>query len=354
MSSNILDNNILILYAEVMPYNIPVFQNIIRAGYSIYIVQLEHAKLTPYEISKVENISVRGISEFTNYGDFRQYCININPRLVLVSEVMNIWYWKIAKYLKKNSTIPIALGSDAQWMGTRNNWIKKISFKFTYNICFTHILIAGLWQCEYARKIGFKKKQILSPLYSADIDLYHSVSLEQKKINYPKRFLYFGRLHPNKGILLLFEAWKQIYDKKGWSLTVVGNGPLKEYALQQKDIEILDFQSQDKICELMSQTGCVIVPSIFEPWGVVVHEAVAGGMPIIATTACGATNEFVINKYNGYIIPGGSLKELVSAMEKVIESTHEDLLMKAIHSRELSFRITPQIAAYSLLSLIED
>jgi glycosyltransferase involved in cell wall biosynthesis len=347
-----MSKNILILYAEVMPYNIPVYRILVENGYSLTVIQLDHLKLTPFSSSELEAITFKGISDFDNYNEFISYCTNINPCLVFVSEVMNLWYWKAARNFKKDEKIHVILGSDAQWTGSKNNWIKRICSKFTYHLCFSHIFVAGLWQCEYARKIGFRRSQISFPLYSANTDLYQKVSIENKKEKYPKRFLYVGRFHPNKGISYLFEAWKQINDKDGWGMTVIGNGPLENYVLEQENIEVLDFQSQEKICELMNGTGCAIVPSIFEPWGLVIHEAAAAGLPIIVTSNCGATNQFVIDKYNGYIINERSVEDLKNAMMKIIETSKEELLNMSERSRCLSYRVTPEITAYSLLSLI--
>lgn len=347
-----MSKNILILYSEVMPYNIPVFRILGENGYILTVIQLDHAKLTPFIFLEFEGITSKCISDFKNYNEFILYCINIDPCLVFVSEVMNLWYWKAARQFKKKVTIPIVLGSDAQWTGSRNNWIKRICCKFTYQLCFTHIFVAGLWQCEYARKIGFIRNQISFPLHSANTYLYQKISIENKKEKYPKRFLFVGRFHPNKGLSYLFEAWKQINDKDGWGLTVIGNGPLENLVLEQDNVEVLDFQSQERICEIMSGIGCSIVPSIIEPWGLVIHEAVAAGLPIVVTSLCGATNQFVIDKYNGYIIDERSVEDLKNAMVKIIEASKEELLIMAERSRQLSYRITPEITSYSLLSLI--
>lgn len=343
---------ILILYVEVMPYNLPVFEELRNNGFKLIIIELDNKKLTPYSYSESQNITYKKISDFSNYQDFRKYYLMIKPNLVFVSEVMNNWYWKAARFYKKRANIPVVLGSDAQWTGSKNNWIKKLFFKITYKKCFTHILCAGLWQIEYARILGFKRNQITVPLYSANTDLYQKVNIESKRLNYPKMFLYVGRFHTDKGLTYLFDAWEQIKDKHGWKLTLIGNGPLKESLLKKNDLEILDFQSQDRICEIMNSAGCAIVPSVFEPWGLVIHEATAAGLPIIVTSTCGATNQFVINNYNGYIVTERKVQDLKFAMQKIINNTNDDLILMAERSRQLSNRITPEIVSYALLNLI--
>ena len=337
-----------------MPYNIPVFKNLIKAGYSLYVIQYDKSKRTPFKHDDIYNAILCNMSDFSNYEAFRKYCSDVNPCLIFVCEVMNIWYWKVSRYFRvRNNEIPIVLGSDAQWTGSINNYLKKISFFFTYKKCFTHAMVAGLWQCDYAKKIGFKRNQIIFPLYSANISLYQSVNIENKKTEYPKKFLFIGRFHTNKGLANLFNAWERISDKKGWTLTVVGNGPLEELVKMQKNVEVLDFQSQENIVQIMNNVGCAIVPSIIEPWGLVIHEAAAAGLPIIVTSVCGATNQFVINKYNGFIIPGDNSEQLKKAIIKIIETPNEELINMCLRSRQLSNSITPEIIAQTMLSIID-
>ncbi len=60
--------------------------------------------------------------------------------------------------------------------------------------------------------------------------------------------------------------------------------------------------SQDVLIKEIQKSGCFILPSIFEPWAVVIHEFACAGLPIIATEVCGATPHFVINGFNGLSI----------------------------------------------------
>ena len=221
--------DILILYAEIMPYNLPVWRLIRDKGYSLKIIQLGSKKLTPFKYEGEDGIEVHDISEWKDYLSFKVDNYIDDVKLVFVSEVMNVWYWRIARsYHKSNKKLPIVLGSDAQWTGNLHNYIKKTFFRLTYNKVFTHILCAGLWQVVYALKIGFIRKQILTPLYCANNEEYYHVNIDDKKKEYPRRFLFVGRLTEVKGIYQIIEAWNNIKDKKGWKLTMIGNGNLEE------------------------------------------------------------------------------------------------------------------------------
>lgn len=345
--------NILILYAEVMPYNIPVFEEFTKMGYNLKVVQIDKKKLTPYK-PIVQGMELRNLSSFSNYDLFKEYCDSVDPVLILVSEVMEKWYWKyIWRYSSKHNNIPVVCGSDAQWTGNLHNWMKKVAFKFSYAQCFTHILSAGLWQVDYAVRIGFKRDQILTPLYCANNDLYHQVDIEGKKEKYPKRFIFVGRLNPVKGIRNILEAWDRITDKQGWKLTMVGNGDMADEIKKHADVDLRPFMAQSEICKLMNDSGCALIPSLYEPWGLVIHEAAAAALPIIVSKHCGATYKFVVNGLNGYTIEENNTEELRNAMLKVMNSSTAELYDMGKQSRRLSYSIQPIDVAAALVSLIK-
>ncbi len=345
--------DILILYPEIMPYNLPVWRIIRDEGYKIKVIQLGSKKLTPFQYRGEDGIDVHDISEWKDFASFKKDNFNEDIKLLFVSEVMNKWYWRLAyRYHSNSQNLPIVLGSDAQWTGNRNNYIKKFLFCFTYKKVFTHVMSAGLWQVVYALKIGFKRHQIITPLYCANNQVYYRVNIEEKRNNYPKRFLFVGRLTEVKGIRHIIQAWSNIEDRKGWSLTMIGNGDMENIIRKNDDIELLPFLQQDIISGIMQKSGCALVPSLYEPWGLVIHEAAAAGLPIIVTKNCGAANQFVKDGVNGFAAQEGDSKSLQMAMERIINMKEADLLRMSQRSREFSYSITPECVAHSLLGLI--
>lgn len=345
---------ILFLYAEIMPYNLEVFRVLIKLGYSLKVVQLDNAKLTPYSYEGEDGVIVKNISEYKDYNSFFYDNSANDIDLVFMSEKFNMWYWKLARYHKNHTKVPVVLGSDAQWTGSRNNYIKKIVYPLTYGRVFTHVQSAGLWQVVYALKIGFKRSQIITPLYCANNNLYYTVNIEKKEMAYPKRFLFVGRMHEVKGIREIVDVWEKIEDKKGWKLTMIGNGPLEEEMKKVKDIDLYPFMQQEDICKIMQESGCSLIPSHSEPWGLVIHEAAAAGMPIIVSKDCGATNKFVIDGYNGFCIKGGNAASLESAMRNVINNDKETLIKMSKRSRQLAQGLLPEHVAYALISVINN
>ena len=82
-----------------------------------------------------------------------------------------------------------------------------------------------------------------------------------------------------------------------------------------------------------------VLSSIIEPWGQVIVEAAAAGLPIICTEACGASVELVQNGFNGMKVPTGNVEAFASALEWM--HLHQDRL------REMGERSALMAKSYS-------
>lgn len=120
--------------------------------------------------------------------------------------------------------------------------------------------------------------------------------------------LFVGRLSADKGVTVLLEAWQQLAEIP---LKIVGDGPLKS-ELQKyvqtrslSQVELLGWQSRDRVYSLMKGAYCLIFPSqLYETFGRVIVEAFACGLPVISSNL-GALAETVENGRTGlYFTPG--------------------------------------------------
>jgi glycosyltransferase involved in cell wall biosynthesis len=57
-----------------------------------------------------------------------------------------------------------------------------------------------------------------------------------------------------------------------------------------------------KLPDIYQGAACLILPSTYEPWGMVANEAQALGKPVICTEACGCANDLVIDGKNGLVL----------------------------------------------------
>ena len=107
-----------------------------------------------------------------------------------------------------------------------------------------------------------------------------------------------GRLHVNKGYKYLIEAM-HLLNQLGFELqlTIAGDGPEMQNLTRQRDKLQLQKNVQfvgasDDISELMRQSDLFVLPSITEPFGIVLLEAMASGAPVVATKTNGPLEIF--------------------------------------------------------------
>lgn len=129
------------------------------------------------------------------------------------------------------------------------------------------------------------------------------------------RFLFVGRLIERKGLDVLLEAVRAV---SGCELWVAGDGPLRPMlaaaAAQDDRIRLLGHTAGRALAEAYREADVLVVPSLYEPWGLVVHEGLAYGLPVIATDQVGAADDLVQPGVNGEIVPAGSAAALARAM----------------------------------------
>jgi glycosyltransferase involved in cell wall biosynthesis len=341
---------ILYLYAELQPYVIIVLRELAKDA-AVHVVHWDKRRLTPYEPPEIENVRYYPRSRFHGVNDLVRFALEIEPAIVYTSGWMDKTYLLACCCLRKRLGIPVVAGSDTQWRGGKQH-LNVLASPFLHRRAFSHIQISGVRQQEYARRLGFDNQHILLHNYSADVEKFFQIDLREKARAYPKRFLFIGRFAAVKGLRFLIEAWERVADKKGWTLTLIGNGPEKERLAGREGVELLDFMDQESLREEMRTSGCFILPSVSEPWGVALHEAAAAGLPILASNVCGAAPHLVIDGYNGWTFAPGSAAGIKQAMEKVIGSDTGTLITMSERSRVLSRRITPETVSAVFLSVV--
>lgn len=220
------------------------------------------------------------------------------------------------------------------------------------------VWLPGERQAIFARKLGFEQRSILRGLYSCDqpaLQAIHFARIENQR-TLPQAFLYVGRFVADKGIDTLVEAY-QIY-RKGcdhpWPLICCGAGPLRSHLENRTGIQVEGFLQPEALGAKLACAGCLVLPSDFEPWAVVVHEAAAAGLVILASENVGASVHLVQNAYNGYLFGGGNASELATLMAHVTSLTNSQLSAMSRASHSLSLQFTPRRWADTLLDAAED
>jgi glycosyltransferase involved in cell wall biosynthesis len=164
-------------------------------------------------------------------------------------------------------------------------------------------------------------------------DLRTSLALQQMKV-----VMFLGRLVRTKGIEYLLRAFSRLEkETQNTFLVIAGDGPSKkelENLAEDLKIENILFAgtvSKKDIASYYNLCDIFVLPSIFtnhsyEPWGLVVNEAMAFGKPIITTSAVGSGKDLVTNGYNGFVVEDKNADELFESLKYVI--SNEDVMVR--------------------------
>jgi glycosyltransferase involved in cell wall biosynthesis len=146
----------------------------------------------------------------------------------------------------------------------------------------------------------------------------------------PFVFLWAGRLEHVKGVDLLLEAVKTLSEQteKRFLVRLAGKGSLREELEQQATalevcdrISFLGRLSRKEILKEMQEANCFVLPTRYEAFGVVLIEAMATGLPLIATRSGGPDS--IVTSENGILIEGENVDELVAAMQEIMANIND-------------------------------
>ena len=219
--------------------------------------------------------------------------------------------------------------------GTQLNYLRS-ALRFRPNL--NHILTDGLsmimerYSCKKADKIVCVSEQVA-------IDTQGQYSIPPRKIHVipnavnPSDFeasdltsntiLSVGRLHQRKGLYEFLDCFsdvaKEIPDA---SFTIVGTGEeekrlrnrVAELGLQD-DVDFTGYLKQEDLRKKYSEASVFVLPSLYEPFGIVILEAMASGLPIVSLPSEGPSR-IMEDGRNGFLVDRGEMaKTLVSLLQ---------------------------------------
>lgn len=128
-----------------------------------------------------------------------------------------------------------------------------------------------------------------------------------------------ARLAPEKGLETLVRAVAAVGDQR-IVVAVAGEGPLRErleWLARELDVRLIllgDLQPWERVFDVYAAADVFALLSTHEPWGVVVNEAAAFGLPLLLSDRVGAAFDLLVDGDNGALVPAGDVAAASSAL----------------------------------------
>jgi glycosyltransferase involved in cell wall biosynthesis len=196
--------------------------------------------------------------------------------------------------------------------------------------------VPGRASAEYARSLGLELVE-LAP-NAVDVSIFGRAAVDRSG-RARCTFLYVGRLDPEKGVDTLLEAFRSLPGE----LVLVGGGSDEPRlrALADDRVRFEGPKDRDELVEHYAAADVFVLPSRSEPWGMVLNEAAAAALPLVATEESGAALELVEVGANGFRFAAGDVSALRAALERLAADSGLRARFGA-RSQELVRRFTPE------------
>jgi glycosyltransferase involved in cell wall biosynthesis len=187
---------------------------------------------------------------------------------------------------------------------------------------------------DYLRLYGARDSTFFRTGIQVDTEFYRKTAEEERARGMPLRaalgitqrrvVLYVGRFVPQKGILDLLAAYQRILTEFGdVGLLLVGDGPLRgeieaRCAGIRSSVHLPGFLQPADVARVYGIADVFVLPSRHEPWGLVVNEALAAGLPVIASNRVGAAADLVVPGVSGEQFPAENVDVLTECLRKVL------------------------------------
>jgi len=215
--------------------------------------------------------------------------------------------------------------------------IVKKAFLSMINIVFA----SGNLHVELLKKLNYTKTINITK----GVGIINKPAFENKNKIYEKKFLFIGRLSKVKNLEMLINVFNDLPEHK---LTIIGHGEDEKHlkSIANKNILFLGPIENSKLKSEFQKNNVFILPSIREPWGLVIEEALYFRLPVIVSENCGAS-ELIIRNSNGFIINPSDKENISNIIQSIDQSTY-DRLIDNIAKANLDEKDKLQIESYEI------
>ncbi len=365
-----MSRRLVVLTEIIAPYRIPVFNALAeRDGIDLHVIFLAESDPAlrqwrvykdeirfPYQILPSWRRRLGKYNFLLNWG-LKAALRRTAPDAILCGGYNYIASWQAMSWARRNH-VPFLLWVESTAKDLRGNLALIESVKTKFMRRCSAFIVPGKSAFEYLRNYGTAEEIIFTAPNAVDIEQFarraeaarKDATMLRQALQLPSRFfLFVGRLVAEKGVFDLLQAYgtlaPELRTKIG--LVFVGDGAARSRLSQQAAaitpgfVGFAGFAQQEQLAAYYALAEVLVFPTHTDPWGLVVNEAMACGLPVISSDAAGCTEDLVEDNRNGRVIHAGETSQLASAMEELARDGELRLRMGQ-RSRERILRYSPE------------
>jgi glycosyltransferase involved in cell wall biosynthesis len=359
---------LVILTEIISPYRIPLFNALAKhEAIRLHVIFLAETDPTlrqwhvykqeiqfSYQVLSSWRRSIGGYNALLNCGVIRALEA-AQPDVILCGGYNYLASWQSLLWAGMCG-VPFLLWSESTSYDLRAGrpWVEFLKSEFLKNC--TGFVVPGKSAREYLVARGLKERGIFTALNAVDNNLF-MLGARQARQNEaqtradlglpPRYFLFVGRLVREKGVFDLLSAYAGLDPSLRGAIALVfaGDGPERQRLQEQArlvspgQVLFTGFVHRDQLPAYYALADMLILPSYTEPWGLVVNEAMACGLPVVVSCAAGCAADLVRGGWNGKIISPGDVAAIGEAMQS--------LACQTAVWRTMSLRSTEHIRRYT-------
>jgi glycosyltransferase involved in cell wall biosynthesis len=367
----------LVISTEIIaPYRIPVFNALAaRSEIDLHVIFLAETDpgLRKWQVYREEiGFSYQVLKSYRcRVGRFNllltrgmgEALRSSSPEIILGGGYSYLAMWEAQRWARRHK-IPFLLWSESNSKDARRNfpWVESAKRKFVQSC--DGCVVPGRSPAEYLGTFGVAPEKIWVAPNAVDHERFSSGATRSRgdpatrnMLGLPQRYLlYVGRFVRSKGVFDLLTAYGRLPDgiRREVGLVLAGDGEESDELLRRsREIEpgvvsFPGFLQRDELPAFYALAEALIFPTHSDPWGLVVNEAIACGLPVIATDVAGCVADLVRDGENGRVIRAGDPEGLAQAMEGILQSGSLRKKMGDA-SYTISLNFTPEIWAQGVV-----
>ena len=301
---------------------------------------------------------------------FRWVLEQANPDVVAVNGWKNFGSLAAANCCARRGIPMVVMSESAQGDEPRTWWKEMIKRRIVDS--YAAALVGGQRHVEYLVELGMPRERIFTGYDVVDNDYFREKTDEirsrsseaRRKYQLPENyFLASARFVEKKNLRRLISAYaeyrrrssafakatadREVGGNVPWNLVVLGDGPLWQAINNQLStlnlhdhVHLPGFKPYEELPVYYGLATAFVHASTTEQWGLVVNEAIASGLPVIASNRCGCVSELVNG--NGFTFDPLDEQELAERLLRVASLSDDERKSLSDASYRISANFAPE------------